>query len=95
MKMEVKFESIENEPDAFNLYEEGIKIGEMIVEINEKKMTVFHTEVDEDKGGNGYAKLLLEAMVNYVRDHHLKVIPMCSYVRMQFNRHPDQYKDIR
>jgi len=92
---EVKFESLENEPDAFNLYEEGKKIGEMIVEIKGDDMTVFHTEVDEDQEGKGYAKKLLESMVSYVRAHHLKVIPMCSYVHLQFDRHPDQYKDIR
>jgi predicted GNAT family acetyltransferase len=91
---EIKFESPENEPSAFNLYLEGKKIGEMIVEIRNGKMTVFHTEVDPDKEGQGYAAQLLEAMADYVRDHHLKVIPMCIYVHAQFERHPHQYADI-
>jgi predicted GNAT family acetyltransferase len=93
--VEIKFESLENEPAAFNLYKEGRKIGEMIVEIRGTDMTVFHTEVDEDQEGNGYAGKLLESMTGYVREHQLKVIPMCSYVHVQFDRHPDQYKDIR
>ncbi len=92
---EIKFESLPNEPDAFNLYREGEKIGEMIVEVKEGKMTVFHTEVDEDQAGKGYAGMLLESMTTYARAHDLKVIPMCSYVRAQFDRHPDQYNDIR
>lgn len=92
---EVRFESQENEPNAFNLYEDGEKIGEMIVEIKGNDMTVFHTEVDEDKEGKGYAKMLLKSMVDYVREHHLKVIPMCSYVHLQFDRHPELYKDIK
>ncbi|HEY0174829.1 MAG TPA: GNAT family N-acetyltransferase [Pedobacter sp.] len=92
---EIKFESPDNEPDAFNLYNEGKKIGEMIVEIKGTDMTVFHTEVDEDQEGKGYGGMLLASMVSYVREHHLKVIPMCSYVHAQFDRHPDKYKDIR
>lgn len=92
---DIKFESLENEPSAFNLYLDGNKIGEMIVEINGKDMTVFHTEVDPDQEGQGYAGELLNAMTAYVRDHHLKVIPMCAFVEVQFNRHPDEYADIR
>ena len=90
---EVRFESKENEPDAFNLYEDGEKIGEMIVEVKGKDMTVFHTGVDKE--GKGYAKMLLGAMVDYVREHDLKVIPMCSYVHLQFDRYPELYKDIK
>lgn len=92
--VEIRFESLDNEPDAFNLYEGEKKIGEMIVEVRGQDMTVFHTEVDEDQSGKGYAGMLLESMVKYVREHHLKVIPMCTYVHLQFKRHPDQYKDI-
>lgn len=91
---EVKFESLDNEPEAFNLYEGGKKIGEMIVEIKAGDMVVFHTEVDQDQEGKGYAGMLLSSMVSYVRKHQLKVIPMCPFVHVQFDRHPDQYKDI-
>lgn len=92
---EIRFESLDNEPDAFNLYKEGNKIGEMIVEVRGTDLTVFHTEVDEQEEGKGYASMLLTEMVKYVREHHLKVIPMCVYVKAQFDRHPDLYKDIR
>lgn len=91
----VKFETLENEPDAFNLCKEGKKIGEMIVETKGQDMTVFHTEVDENEEGKGYAGMLLAEMTKYVREHQLKVVPMCAYVRAQFDRHPDEYKDIR
>lgn len=92
---EIKFETLENEPSAFNLYLEGKKIGEMIVEIREGDMTVFHTEVDPDQEGKGYAAQLLEAMTSYVRAHDLKVVPMCTYVHVQFDRHAEKYQDIR
>jgi predicted GNAT family acetyltransferase len=44
--------------------------------------------------GKGFAKMLLEAMVDYVRKHDMKVIPLCPYVHLQFRRHPEQYADI-
>ena len=92
---EIKFESLPDEPEAFNLYNEGKKIGEMIVEIKDGKMVVFHTEVDQDQEGKGYAGMLLESMTNYAREKDLKVVPMCSYVRAQFDRHPEKYNDLR
>ena len=91
---EVKFETGGGEPDAFNLYDKGKKIGEMIVGQEGTNLTVYHTEVDEDQAGKGYAALLLSSMVEYVRKNGLKVLPMCVYVATQFKRHPDQYQDI-
>jgi predicted GNAT family acetyltransferase len=91
----IKFETLADEPSAFNLYLDGNKIGEMIVEIRDGQMTVFHTEVDPEREGKGYAGQLLEAMADYARAEQLKVIPMCVYVHAQFERHPDQYADIR
>jgi predicted GNAT family acetyltransferase len=92
---EVKYETAADEPAAFNLYLDGDKIGEMIVETKGSDMTVFHTEVDEDMEGKGYAGQILAALVAYARKQNLKVIPMCAYVRAQFDRHPDEYKDVR
>ncbi|UKT62269.1 GNAT family N-acetyltransferase [Pedobacter mucosus] len=92
--IEVKFETGEQEPAAFNLYDGESKIGEMIVEVKSGNMTVFHTEVDEDQSGKGYASKLLAAMVDYVREHHLKVLPLCTYVAAQFKRNEPKYNDI-
>lgn len=93
--VEIKFESDGEKASAFNLYEKGRKIGEMSVSIKDGKLTVFHTEVAPESEGRGYGKQLFNTMVAYVREHHLKVIPLCPYVRAQFNRHPDEYADLR
>ena len=91
---EIKFETGGGNPDAFNLYLDGKKIGELILEIADGNLTVFHTEVDIDQENKGYAGQLLAAMVKYAEENHLKVIPMCPYVHAQFQRHPEQYADI-
>jgi len=91
---EVKINIQEEGPSSFDLYEEDGKVGEMVFDIKSTDLTVYHTEVDPEKEGMGYAKLMLDAMVNYVREHQLKVIPLCPYVHLQFKRHEALYKDI-
>ncbi len=90
---EIKLETIE-EQQAFNIYDERGKMGEMVIGTDDAALTVYHTEVFPEAEGMGYAKLLLEKMVAYAREHHLKVIPLCPYVHLQFRRHPDMYADL-
>jgi predicted GNAT family acetyltransferase len=91
---EIKLNIQQGEPSSFDLYDEDGKVGEMIFEVSGTDLTVYHTEVEPEKEGKGYAKLLLDAMVAYVREHDLMVIPMCPYVHIQFKRHEDLYRDI-
>ena len=91
---QVKLNNRQGEPSAFDVYDENGKAGEMIFDITGSDLTVYHTEVEPEKEGKGYAKLLLDTMVDYVRNHHLKVIPLCPYVHMQFATHEAQYNDI-
>lgn len=81
---------------SLNLYEDGTKVGEMLVSVSpeKKELMVFHTEVDPQSEGKGYAGQLLQALVQYVRDHQMKIIPLCPYVHAQFKKHPELYEDI-
>ncbi|RCR70296.1 GNAT family N-acetyltransferase [Larkinella punicea] len=91
---EIKPDLDQKNPGAFYLYEEGVKIGEMVVNITDGNLTVYHTEVVPEAEGKGYAKQMLDAMVAYAREHNLKVIPLCPYVHAQFKRHPKDYADV-
>lgn len=91
---EVKLKLDEKQHGSFQLIENDEKIGEMVISISKTILTVYHTEVDEKYNGKGYAKLLLDAMAAYVREHHYTVKALCPYVFAQFTRHPDQYADI-
>lgn len=84
----------EQQHGAFRLFEDEQQQGEMAVAIRGNLMTVYHTEVNPEAEGKGYAKQLLEAMVSYARQHQLKVLPLCPYVHAQFKKHPDVYTDI-
>ena len=91
---QVKLNIQEGEPSSFDIYDEDGKVGEMIFDIKDNDLTVYHTEVEPAKEGKGYAKMLLDTMVAYVRENKLMVIPMCPYVHIQFKRHEDLYRDI-
>ena len=70
------------------------QLGEMVISIQGKDMTVYHTEVIPEAEGKGIAKELLDEMAGYARKNALSVIPLCPYVFAQFRRHPKEYADI-
>jgi uncharacterized protein len=79
---------------AFIIEDNGIRVAEMTFSIAGENLTVFHTEVSDSLQGQGVAGKLLTAMVDDARSNKLKVIPLCSYVSLQFKRHAEQYQDI-
>ena len=79
---------------GFYIHDETEQLGEMVISIADKKLTVFHTEVSPKAEGKGLAKKLLNTMVEYARENGLKVIPLCPYVHVQFRRHPEEFSDI-
>lgn len=78
----------------FYLNEKGEQIAEMQIGISGNDLTVYHTEVSPKHEGEGLAKKLLTAMVDYARKNKLKVIALCPYVHAQFKRHPEEYNDV-
>ena len=79
---------------AFFLEENGEMLAEMEISVMKGNLTVYHTEVAEKLKGQGIAGKLLSTMTSSAREKNLKVIPLCPYVLMQFNRHPEKYEDI-
>lgn len=76
------------------LFSDDIKAGKMNITITDKKLTIFHTKVAPEFGGRGFAKLLLDQLVSYAREKELKIIPLCTYVYIQFRRHTAEYADV-
>jgi predicted GNAT family acetyltransferase len=91
---DIKLSLNEKNHGAFYIMDGSERLGEMVISISGKNLTVYHTEVSPAAEGKGLAKKLLEAMVDYARKHDLKVIPLCPYVHAQFKRHPDEYADV-
>jgi predicted GNAT family acetyltransferase len=91
---EVKLNLNDKGHGAFYIMDGADQLGEMVVSITGSNLTVYHTEVSTKAEGKGYAKKLLNEMVDYARKNNLKVIPLCPYVHAQFKRHPQEYADV-
>ena len=53
---------------------------------NEDIIIANHTWVDDSLRGQGVARELLDALVNFTRQNKLKIVPACSYVDVIFRR---------
>lgn len=53
-----------------------------------------HTEVNEEFGGQGLAKKLVMAAVDYARANGQKIIPICAYTHALFDKMPE-IQDVR
>ncbi|MFS4438853.1 GNAT family N-acetyltransferase [Paracoccaceae bacterium GXU_MW_L88] len=48
-----------------------------------------HTGVPEEMGGKGVAKALLDHLLEDARASGFKIVPVCSFIRKQYAKHPD------
>lgn len=83
--------TIEQEDDGkkgrFIIYENKEFAGEMTYTwAGKEKFIIDHTGVEEKFGGQGFAKQLVMAGVDYARKNHLKIIPLCPYAKSRFDR---------
>ena len=79
---------------VFFIEREGRRVAELTYRMSGADATVDHTWVDPRLRGGGEAKSLVEAAVAWARSGHVKLVPMCSYVRSVFDRTP-AYSDVR
>lgn len=52
-----------------------------------------HTFVSDELRGQGIAKDLVDAVVNYARQENLKIIPLCSYAEWLM-KSSEKYGDV-
>lgn len=72
---------------AFYLEENQVRLAEMTFTMaGEHKMIIDHTEVDESLKGQGVGRKLLDQLVEYVRQHDIKVLPLCPYANSVFQK---------
>lgn len=91
---EIELKLNDNGSGAFVIEEGADVVAEMQITINGTDLVARHTEVSPKLKGQGVGAKLLATMVQYARDHHLKVVPLCPFVNMNFRRHPDRYEDV-
>ncbi|HMG67132.1 MAG TPA: GNAT family N-acetyltransferase [Chitinophagaceae bacterium] len=52
------------------------------------KMIIEHTEVDDKLRGHNGGYQLVEAAVNYAREHNIKIIAWCPFAKKVFEKKP-------
>ena len=52
-------------------------------------MIIEHTEVGDELHGQNVGYKLLNALVEYVRKHNIKVIPLCPFAKSVFDKKLD------
>ena len=72
----------------------AVKSGEMTFsKVGIKVWTLDHVGVNDKMKGTGAAAALVRRGVETARARGVKIIPLCSYAKVQFQRHPD-YGDV-
>lgn len=72
---------------AFHLVQDGKRVGEMTYSRTHPSLVVVdHTYVDPSLRGQGLAQQLQDALVAWARETQNKIVPVCSYVKIQFDR---------
>ncbi len=57
--------------------------------LRDHAINLVHTEVPQQLRGRGLADQLVGAALEYAREHQLRVIPSCPFVKAYLRRHPD------
>jgi uncharacterized protein len=72
---------------TFFIEQEGKRIAELTyARASDSLIVIDHTEVEPSLRGQGVARNLLLAAVNWARASHIKVKPTCPYAVVQFAR---------
>jgi len=60
---------------------------------NDRKLIIKHTGVDDSLKGQGIGKKLLEELVEYAREKHLSVLPLCPFAHAVLKKTPE-WQDV-
>ena len=78
----------------FEAWIDDVQVGELTYQrTTPERMIIDHTRVFEGYEGQGIARQLLMAAVDFARQNARTIVPVCSYARNVLTR-TNEYKDI-
>ena len=81
---------------AFFIEQEGDRLAEMTYSwAGDDKFIIDHTDVSDSLRGQGVGRHLLDAAVNFAREKHVKIIPLCPYAKSVFDKDPSIHDVLR
>ena len=91
--MEIKHQE-NNNKGKFYYEVEGKQLAEMTYTYaGSDKIIIDHTEVDDSLRGQGVGYKLVEASVQFAREHKISVLPLCPFANAVF-RKKKEYSDV-
>jgi predicted GNAT family acetyltransferase len=61
--------------------------------LSHELLYLIHTEVPEELEGKGVGSAIVLKALQYAKDEHLKIVPLCPFVQAYLKRHPE-WNDI-
>lgn len=91
----LKIERLENPRGGeFVVQENGNRMAELnYTNAGDGKITIDHTFVEAPFRGESIGKNLVKAAIDFTRENNLKIIPLCPFVKAEFEKNTD-YADV-
>jgi uncharacterized protein len=77
----------------FEIRVDGQRAGLAAYRLHPDRIVFLHTEIDDEREGQGLGGVLVRAALDSARGRGLRVVPSCPFVRGWIDRHPD-YADL-
>lgn len=91
--MDVKHKS-SNDKGYFYIEENSKRLGTMTYTFDKNGIVIVeHTRVDKDFEGRGIGRQLVNAVIEYARKNHYKIIPHCPFTKKVLES-STEYNDI-
>jgi uncharacterized protein len=72
---------------------EGALAGIATYELGDDEITFIHTEIDRSFAGQGLGSRLAAHVLDDARARHLRVRPLCPFIKRYIRAHPE-YRDL-
>ncbi|MDR2684141.1 MAG: N-acetyltransferase [Prevotellaceae bacterium] len=83
------------EKGSFKLKDGDFLVAEIsYVWSNDELIIIDHTGVNSLYEGKGFGKQLVEETVNFARSRGIKILPLCPFAKLIFDR-TDKFDDVR
>ena len=85
--MQIQLQETESKGRAYLEDHDDNNISEMTFsKLGKHQLIIDHTAVADSMRGKGVGRKLLETIVDYSRNHDIKVIPLCPFAKSQFQK---------
>jgi uncharacterized protein len=75
---------------GFVIEQDNERLAEMTYsKAGDKLIIIDHTEVSDKLRGTGAGKQLVMKAVEYARNNHIKILPLCPFARSVFDKTPE------